>query len=203
MRLIAMVSQSLWEASSSLRRSRSINAFPSVAVLLGLLPWGFPMREALRKYPGATLFALVWLIYSVCPPFLSYDSYWSVATAVSLVESGSTRVDRFVAGAPTAADYGVECVPTVGPARLKYAAEGCRDGHWYSYFPLGTPVLVAPLFLVLKGAIALAGPLVPHSGFFARREVAAFFSGDLLNGRPLTELFCAAVIGAFTVWLQY
>jgi hypothetical protein len=161
------------------------------------------MREVLRKYPGAALFAGVWLIYSVCPPFLSYDSYWSVATAVSLVESGSTRVDRFVAGAPTAADYGVECVPATGPARLKYAAEGCRDGHWYSYFPLGTPVLVAPLFLVLKGAIALAGPLIPHSGFFARREVAAFFSGDLLNGRPLTELFCAALIGALTVWLQY
>jgi hypothetical protein len=161
------------------------------------------MREVLRKYPGFALFAGVWLIYSVCPPFLSYDSYWSVATAVSLVENGSTRVDRFVASAPAAADYGVECVPATGPARLKYAAEGCRDGHWYSYFPLGTPVLVTPLFLVLKGAIALAGPLVPHSGFFARREVAAFFSGDLLNGRPLTELFCAAVIGALTVWLQY
>uniref|UniRef100_Q01W37 Glycosyltransferase RgtA/B/C/D-like domain-containing protein n=1 Tax=Solibacter usitatus (strain Ellin6076) TaxID=234267 RepID=Q01W37_SOLUE len=161
------------------------------------------MRKALWKYPGAALFAGVWLIYSVCPPFLSYDSYWSVATAVSLVENASTRVDRFVASAPAAADYGVECVPAAGPARLKYAAEGCPDGHWYSYFPPGTPVLVAPLFLVLKGATALTGALVPHSGFFARREVAAFFSGDLLTGRPLTELFCGAVIGAATVWLQY
>jgi hypothetical protein len=161
------------------------------------------MREVLTKYPGTALFAGVWLIYSVCPPFLSYDSYWSVATAVSLVENGTTRVDRFVTGAPAAADYGVECVPAAGPARLKAAADGCREGHWYSYFPLGTPVLVAPLFLVLKGGIALAGPVVPHSGFFARREVAAFFSGDLLNGRPLTELFCAAVIGALTVWLQF
>jgi hypothetical protein len=33
--------------------------------------------------------------------------------------------------------------------------------------------------------------------------VAAFFAGDLLNGRPLTELFCAAFIGAAAVWVQY
>jgi hypothetical protein len=44
---------------------------------------------------------------------------------------------------------------------------------------------------------------VPHSGFFARREVAAFFAGDLLGGRPLAELWCASTIGALTVWLQY
>jgi hypothetical protein len=173
------------------------------------------MRKALRNYSGLALFAGVWLIYTACPPFLSYDSYWSVATAVSLVENGTTRVDRFVAGAPASADYGVECVPASGPARLKYAAEGCRGGHWYSYFPPGTPVLAAPLILALKGAVAIAGPLVPHTGlsgglfgglfggFFARREVAAFFSGDLLTGRPLTELFCAAFIGALTVWVQY
>jgi 4-amino-4-deoxy-L-arabinose transferase-like glycosyltransferase len=33
--------------------------------------------------------------------------------------------------------------------------------------------------------------------------VAAFFAGDLLGGRPLTELWCASTIGAVTVWLQY
>ncbi len=161
------------------------------------------MKKALRYHPGLALFAVVWLVYILCPPFLSYDSYWSVATAVSLVENGSTRVDRFAAAAPPAADYGVECVPADGPARLKYAAKGCPGGHWYSYFPLGTPILVAPLFLALKGILAVAGPLVPHSGFFGRREIAAFFAGDLLTGRPLTELFCASLIGALTVLLQY
>jgi hypothetical protein len=160
------------------------------------------MRKDLLDRYGLALFAGVWLIYSVCPPFLSYDSYWSVATAVNLLERGTTNVDRFVAAAPPDADYGVECVPAQGAPRMK-SAEGCAGGHWYSFFPLGTPVLVAPLFLALKGVLAIAGPLAPHSGFFARREVAAFFSGDLLNGRPLTELFCAALIGAATVWVQY
>jgi len=57
--------------------------------------------------------------------------------------------------------------------------------------------------LLMKAALAIVGPLVPHAGFFARAEVAAFFSGDLLRGRPLTELWCASAIGALAVWLQY
>jgi hypothetical protein len=161
------------------------------------------MTKELRKHCGVALFAAVWLIYSVCPPFLSYDSYWSVATAVALVEDGSTHVDRFVPHAPEQAEYGVECVPPQRPPRFEDMDKGCPGGHWYSYFPVGTAVLVAPLFVVLKAALAVIGPVAPHTGFFARREIAAFFAGDLLNGRPLTELFCAAFIGALTVWVQY
>ena len=161
------------------------------------------MRVAFWKSRGLCLFAAVWLVYSICPPFLSYDSYWSVATAVSLLEHGSTRVDQFVAGAPRQADYGLECVPAEGPALAKPALEGCPGGHWYNNFPLGTAVLVLPLLGLMKGGLALLGPLAPHSGFFARQEVAAFFAGDLLGGRPLAELWCASTIGALTVWLQY
>lgn len=172
-------------------------------MLKGLILWGFPMRVAFWQNRGLCLFAAVWLVYSICPPFLSYDSYWSVATAVSLMEHGSTRVDGFVRDAPRAADYGLECVPAEGPALAKSVAEGCPGGHWYSNFPLGTAVLVLPLLGVMKGGLALAGGLAPHSGFFARSEVAAFFAGDLLGGRPLAELWCASTIGALTVWLQY
>jgi hypothetical protein len=101
------------------------------------------------------------------------------------------------------ADYGLECVPAEGPAFARSGAEGCPEGHWYSNFPLGTPVLVLPLLGLMKGGLALAGPLAPYAGFFARREVAAFFAGDLLGGRPLAELWCASTIGALTVWVQY
>jgi hypothetical protein len=152
---------------------------------------------------GAALFLLCWAVYSVCPPFLSWDSYWTVATAVSLMERGTTVVDPLVPSAPRVADYGVECVPASGPAVQHAGDDGCPTGHWYCYFPLGTAVLVLPLMALMKGAIALIGPLVPHAGFFARREVAAFFAGDLLGGRPLTELCCASIIGAATVWVQF
>src|SRR6185369_5727435 len=119
------------------------------------------------------------------------------------MEHGTTRVDRFVADAPRVADYGLECVPGEEPASARSVAAGCPEGHWYSNFPMGTPVLVLPLLGLMKGGLALAGGLAPHGGFFARREVAAFFSGDLLGGRPLAELWCASTIGALTVWLQY
>ena len=158
------------------------------------LPW---------KNRGLCLFAGVWLVYSVCPPFLSYDSYWSVATALSLLEHGNTRLDSYVAAAPREAEYGVECVPASGPAVTRSIAVGCAEGHWYSSFPLGTAVLALPLLAIMKGVVAVLGPLAPHTGFFARQEVAAFFAGDLLRGRPLAELWCASTIGAFTVWLQY
>ncbi|MEO8370374.1 MAG: glycosyltransferase family 39 protein [Candidatus Solibacter sp.] len=155
------------------------------------------------KSHGLRLFAGVWLVYSVCPPFLSYDSYWSVATALGLLEHGTTVLDAKVPGAPVQAEYGLECVPATGPAVVRSIAAGCAEGHWYINFPLGTAVLILPLLAVMKGVVAVVGPLAPHTGFFARPEVAAFFAGDLLAGRPLTELWCASTIGAFTVWLQY
>src|SRR5450756_778083 len=109
------------------------------------------MRVAFWKSRG------LWLVYSICPPFLSYDSYWSVATAVSLMEHGSTRVDQFVAGAPRVADYGLECVPAEGPPLKLHAAQGCPGGHWYSNYPMGTPFLVLPLLLLMKGALVVVG----------------------------------------------
>jgi len=161
------------------------------------------MRIASGKCAGMYLAGAVWLIYSVCPPFLSYDSYWPMATALSLIERGTTAVDPLVPGSPPESRYGLECADAVGPAHVAAAPDGCPGGHWYSIYPIGTPVLAAPLLLAMKGAVALIGPFVPRSGFFARREVAAFFSGDLLGGRPLAELWCASTFGALAVWIQY
>ena len=61
---------------------------------------------------------------------LSYDSYWTVATAISLVRHGTTQVDEFVDAAPAVA-YGLECPP--------------GTGHCYNLYPLGTAVLAAPI----------------------------------------------------------
>jgi hypothetical protein len=161
------------------------------------------MPSALRNRAGLWLFAAVWLVYSVCPPFLSYDSFWTVASAASLIGQGTTAVDRYVRGAPAAAAYGLECVPPQGPPRRVAWPDGCTGGNWYNLYFVGSAVLAAPLMLVMKAAAALVGPLIPHTGLFARPEVAAFFAGDLVRGRPLTELWCASTFGALAVWVQY
>ena len=135
------------------------------------------------------LFAFVWLIYLICPPMLSYDSYWTLATSLALVNHGTTQVDRYVASAPPVA-YGLEC------------PEG--SGHCYSLYPVGTAVLAAPLVAAIQTAVKIARPVVPRTGpLFSRADVRSFFSGDLMAGRPLTELACASFIGALTVLLQF
>ena len=138
---------------------------------------------------GPRIFACVWLVYMMCPPIVSYDSYWTVATAISLVRHGTTQVDEFVTAAPAAA-YGLECPP--------------GTGHCYNLYPPGTAVLATPIVALIQVAVRIIGPLVPRSrGIFANPDVRAFFSGDLLGGRALTELACASLIGASTVWVQF
>jgi hypothetical protein len=146
----------------------------------------------------------VLFLYSICPPFTSYDSYWSVPTALSIIRHGSTAVDEFVPSAPPDSHDGLECVPAVGPPVRYGQAHGCPGGHWYSFHPIGVPVLALPLIFLLKIKAAFWGPLLPKAGpLFAQPVIAAFFSGDLVAGRSLAELWCASTFGAIAVWLQY
>jgi len=154
--------------------------------------------------PGFWLFVGVLLVYSICPPFVSYDSYWSVPTALSIIRHGSTAVDEFVPSAPPESHYALECVPPVGPPVPYGFANGCPGGHWYNLYPIGVPVLALPLILLLKIKAAFWGPLLPKTGpLFAQPVVAAFFSGDFVAGHSLVELWCASTFGAIAVALQY
>jgi hypothetical protein len=158
----------------------------------------------MRGLPGFWLFAGVLLVYSICPPFISYDSYWSVPTALSMMRHGSTAVDEFVPSAPVDSHYGLECVPAVGPPVPYGLANGCPGGHWYNLYPIGVPVLALPLVFLLKIKAAFWGPLLPKTGpLFSQPVVAAFFSGDFVAGHALVELWCASTFGAIAVWLQY
>jgi hypothetical protein len=142
-----------------------------------------------RITPGPWLFAFVFLVYLGCPPMLSYDSYWTLATAISLAGQGTTEVDEFVPSAPARA-YGLECVP--------------ESGHCYNLYPVGTSLLAAPVVSAIGWAVRIFGPLMPRTGpLFSQPAVQAFFSGNLMRGRPLTELACASLIGAFTVWVMF
>jgi hypothetical protein len=157
-----------------------------------------------RHLTGLWLFLAVLFLYSICPPFTSYDSYWSVPTALSIIRHGSTAVDEFVPSAPPDSHDGLECVPAVGPPVRYGQAHGCPGGHWYSFHPIGVPVLALPLIFLLKIKAAFWGPLLPKAGpLFAQPVIAAFFSGDLVAGRSLAELWCASTFGAIAVALQY
>ncbi|HYW42994.1 MAG TPA: hypothetical protein VE959_09060 [Bryobacteraceae bacterium] len=148
--------------------------------------------------------AFVFAAYILCPPFTSFDSYWTVPTALALIGHGTTAVDDYVASAPPGARYAVECVPPHATGVAYNLADGCPGGHWYNFYPVGVPLLALPLVFLVKMGTAAAAFLVPRAATLAAHPVlAAFLGGDLAAGHAVVELFCGAVFGAITVWLQY
>jgi hypothetical protein len=146
----------------------------------------------------------VLFVYSICPPFTSFDSYWAVPTALSILRHGGTAVDEYVPSAPPDARNSLECVPAAGPPLHSWESNGCRDGHWYNLYPLAVSIFALPLIVLMKAAVAAVGPLVPRAGpLFSQPVVAAFFSGDFAAGHSLAELWSASTFGAIAVWLQY
>jgi hypothetical protein len=152
---------------------------------------------------GAWLFAWTWVVYGLCPPFTSYDSYWTVPTALRILQHGTTNVDPYIGAAPKPALDAAECVLPGRPARAFQPADGCAAGHWYNWFPIGVSIVSLPLIALLKLLVAATSPLVPHSGPFLISQVRSFFAGDFVAGHSLVELWTASFFGAAAVWLQY
>jgi hypothetical protein len=158
-----------------------------------------------KRFPtGARLFAGALLVYSLCPPFSGYDSYYVVPTALSVLGRGETTVDPYVPAAPPASRYAVECVAATGESRYYFEAEGCLGGHWYNYFSPGVPALATPLIALIRAGVSVFGALFPRAAAEAPHPlVVAFLSGDLIGGRAVVELLCAAFFGALAVLVQY
>jgi hypothetical protein len=156
-----------------------------------------------RSIPaGARLFAAALAVYSVCLPFEGYDSYYVVPTALSLIRHGTTIVDEYFPAAPPVALYAVECVRSDGSST--YLDPGPCDGHRYNYFSPGVPVLAAPPIALIAAATAAIAAWFPGAAAAAPHPiVAAFLKGDLIGGRAIVELLCAALFGALGVWAMF
>jgi hypothetical protein len=160
--------------------------------------------RGLWRNTGTRIFLVTLLVYGVCPPFTSFDSFWAVPTALSLIRHGNARVDEYVASAPQASHYALDCVPPVGTAVRYEQARGCPGGHWYNFFPLGVSVLAAPLIFVLQLVTDLFAAAFPTAGAsISQPIIASFLKGDLVGGHAVAELGCAATFGAISVWLFY
>lgn len=137
---------------------------------------------------GARLFAVALAVYSVCPPFSGYDSYYVVPTALSLIRHGTTAVDEFVPSSPAPAWY----------AREKVGA------RWYNYYPVAVPVIAAPLIAAIGAGTWVVAKAFPGAAAAAPHPViGAFLSNDLIGGGAIVELLCASLFGAAGVWVMY
>lgn len=110
----------------------------------------------------------------------SGDTKWSVYTSMSIIHDGNTNLDEYWSG-----DTGI------------YKALSGRDhaieevaGHYYSAFPIGTPVLTLPIIAVYDQAYSLLGK--------------GDFNASIKDRFPLdVERLCASIIVALTSILIY
>jgi hypothetical protein len=140
-------------------------------------------RRALhRRRRDAFIAAFVALVIcGLSPVMTSYDSRWTIPTAVSLERHGDLNLDEYRPAIARVNDYGTRVV----------------DGHIYDYFPWGTAVLVTPLVFVIDHVARLAGIDLEHDAVVQRA------TGREQQTLRLLEHAIASLIGAITAGLMF
>ena len=92
-------------------------------------------RSTHRREVAASilLFALVFAVYASSRVITSSDSRWTLHVAMSIIKEGDVALDEYS-----------EVIAKNDEAAITYA-----DGRPYNRFPLGTPLLVTPIVLVI------------------------------------------------------
>lgn len=149
---------------------------------------------------AACLLAGVYLFSGLSPVGTSFDSRWTVYIAMSLWQHGDTNLDEYAQTIRNNDYYAIECVSPDGSVR-RAGPEPC-DGHLYNSYPIGGPVLTAPLIIAAVGLLKLASPLLSR---IPVREpvVAAFLRGDYDTAHPLIEMEVASFLLAVAAVVIY
>ncbi len=150
---------------------------------------------------AAGLLAGVYLFSGLSPVGTSFDSRWTVHVAMSLWRHGDTNLDEYSRQIRESGFYGVACVAADGKAR-RGGPEAC-EGHWYNSYPIGGPVLTAPLVLAAVGGMKLLSPLLVrfHSPY---PVVEGFLRGDYEVAHAIIEMEVASfLLGVATVLIYF
>lgn len=92
-----------------------------------------------RRLLIAALFGIVFAVHVASPVMTSWDSRWSIPTAVSVVREGNTDLDEYRSTIEAQDYYGIDRM----------------GGHLRTFFPLGVSLLAVPF-------VAIADFLNPH-----------------------------------------
>src|SRR5437016_2814885 len=131
---------------------------------------------------AAILFSFVFVTHALSPITTSTDSRWSVPLLMSLLYRGDSDLDEY--GEKLRADWHdwtIECVNGDGQAQPS-PRTGCPPGsHAYSFYPLGTPVLAAPIFVVVDACVRVLGPASNRLyGNYLTPDARSFLQGEYL-----------------------
>ncbi len=92
----------------------------------------------LRPWPDALIailiFLLVFTAYAISGNRFSFDSQWSIPTALSIVREGNTNLDEY---------------RDLIAKHDEFGAIETFNGHSYTNFPIGAPLLATPIVFVI------------------------------------------------------
>ncbi len=142
----------------------------------------------------------MFLFSGLSPVSTSFDSRWTVYTAMSLWRHGDTNLDDYPDALRGSGYYALQCVDADGHVRDK-AIEPCQ-GHIYSHFPIGGPALTAPLIIGVVEILRVLQPLLAHV-HASRPVVEGFLRADFDLGHAVIEMEVASFLLAATAVLIY
>ncbi len=145
------------------------------------------------------LFLGVYLFSGLSRISTSFDSRWSVYIAMSLWNHRDTNLDKYPSAIGTE-EYALECVDSAGHVRTHIPV--C-DGHWYNSYPIGGPVLEAPLVIAEVEILRAAQPVLSH--FHSSQPVIDGFlhaNYDVAHGL-MEEEAASFLLGASAVMMYF
>ncbi len=145
------------------------------------------------------LFVGVYLFSGLSRVATSFDSRWTVYTAMSLWTHGDLNLDEYGSAIRANSYYALQCVDSEGRISLP-AAGNCR-GHWYHVYPMGGPILESPLIAGAVGALRALGPVLGR--IHGTGVIGGFLRGDYDAGHSLLEMEIASAMVAAAAVLLY
>lgn len=155
---------------------------------------------------GILLALFVFFTHALSPVSQPYDSRWTIHTATSLIHQGNFDLDEYLPLLEADGFYHIECVfPDGSRIRRIQNATDCAGGHLYHFYPLGVPLMIAP---IVAGMEFGTHALQPGLGTWGERHLRSdihkvFFHGDLIGSSRMVELLIASLLIALTTGLLY
>jgi hypothetical protein len=147
---------------------------------------------------------LVFLVHAASPNSTSFDSRWTIHTAVSLIEEGNTDLNEFEPALARDGFYLAECVDSRGRSRLLGGADRLCDGRLYHYYPVAVPLLAAPSVAALSTGLRVAGPLLrPLAAGSGSELLRSLLLGDLPGAASIVEVLIASLFMALAAIVIY
>ena len=138
------------------------------------------------------VFLIVFILHFASPIITSFDSRWSIHTAMSIIKEGNTDLDEYKKQIEANGLYAIRI----------------EDGHYYNMYPIGVSIIAVPFVYILDKCSSLILPIAPRIEAYIKKMVPilGWARPDAVNVIALfglVEKFIASIIVAITALFIY